>query len=53
MTKEDIVFFDSLGCGWAVDSQVARRLTAERRPDESVSERTLLDHVCEREDLRR
>ena len=52
MAKEDIIFFDNLGCGWAVDASVVRRLTSEQMPDESVSERCLFDHVYQNKDLR-
>jgi hypothetical protein len=45
MSKENIIFFEKLGCGWVVDAAVILRITPEHLRGESVSERRLFEHV--------
>ncbi len=54
MSKEDIIFFDALGCGWIIDAETIKKIAPREMHDQSVSERILFDHVyCDAKDMTR
>jgi len=45
MYKEDIVFFDQLGFGWALDKRIIVKVFAHVEKPEKVSEKGLLNRT--------
>jgi len=53
MGREDIIFFDKLGYGWAVDPSVIHKMCNDPAHDEVVSERRLFEHVYDNHEFQR
>lgn len=47
MYKEDIVFFDQLGFGWAIDKRIILKVFAGAGKNEKVSEKVLFNRACQ------
>ncbi len=47
MYKEDIVFFDQLGFGWAIDKRIILKVFASAGKSEKVSEKVLFSRASQ------
>lgn len=47
MYKEDIVFFDQLGFGWAIDKRIILKVFARAQKQEKVSEKVLFNRASQ------
>ena len=47
MYKEDIVFFDQLGFGWAIDKRIILKVFARTEKSEKVCEKVLFNRTCQ------
>lgn len=45
MYKEDIVFFDKLGFGWAIDKRIILKIFTRTEKSEKVSEKVLFNRT--------
>ena len=45
MYKEDVVFFDQLGFGWALDKRIILKVFARAENPEKVSEKVLFNRT--------
>ncbi len=45
MYKEDIVFFDQLGFGWAVDKRIILKVFARAEKSEKINEKVLFNRA--------
>jgi len=47
MYKEDIVFFDQLGFGWAIDKRIILKVFARAQKQEKASEKVLFNRTIQ------
>jgi hypothetical protein len=47
MYKEDIVFFDQLGFGWALDKRIILKVFARAQKREKVTAKVLFNRACQ------
>jgi len=45
MYREDIIFFDQLGFGWAIDRQIIMKVFAGSEKHEKVSEKVIFNRT--------